>query len=237
MENPMTQDQPGAYAPTAPAPKRSNPLGLTALIVGIVAIVGCAIPIVNFVSIFLGFVALVLGIIGLVQKNRARGMAIAGSILGLLALIIGIATASFYASAADSISKALETSTPSASEAAEEPTETAPEDTASSAPAAASRTVHYEVTSDGATLQSVTYLTLNNGQTSQQQDNQTAAPWSKDIAIEDDGLFTSSVFSLVAQAGEGATTITCKITADGKTIQESTSTGPYAVATCSGTAN
>lgn len=236
----MTEYQSAPYAPQQPAPKRSNPLGLTALIVGIVAIVGCAIPIVNFVSIFLGFVALVLGIIGLVQKNRPRGLAIAGSILGVISLVVGIATASFYASAAEGISKALESAAPSTSEASVAPSEAAatPSESASESSAASSnRTVHYEVTSDGATLSSVTYLTINNGASSQQQDTATAAPWSKDIAIEDEGLFTSSVFSLVAQAGDGATTITCKITADGKTIQESTSTGPYAVATCSGTAN
>ncbi|MCC8908294.1 MmpS family transport accessory protein [Curtobacterium sp. GD1] len=197
----MTQDQPPAYVPQPHAPKRSNPLGLTALIVGIVAIVGCAIPIVNFVSIFLGAVALILGIIGLVQKNRPRGLAIAGSILGVIALLVGILTASFYAAAAGS------------------------------------RTVHYEVTSDGKTLSSVSYLTVNDGKSSTQQDTSATAPWSKDVPIADEGLFTSSVFSLVAQAGADATTISCKITADGKTIQESTSTGPYAVASCSGSAS
>ena len=122
----MTNYPPAAAAPQQTAPKRSNPLGLTALIIGIVAIVGCAIPIVNFVSIFLGFVAVILAIVGLVQKNRTRGLAIAGLILGALALIIGIATAAFYASAADSISKAIETSAPAPSD-----------DTAASAPAEA----------------------------------------------------------------------------------------------------
>lgn len=229
-------------APAVPptSSKRSNPLGLTALIVGIVAIVGCAIPFVNFASIFLGLVAVVLGVIGLVQKNRTRGLAIAGTILGAIALIVGIVTASVYAAAFNSVSDALETSAPASTDEAvpsaeaAAPTEEASDDAA--APAEGGRTVHYEVTSDGATLNSVTYLTINDGQASQQQDNATAAPWSKDVEITDEGLFSSSVFSLVAQAGDGATTITCKITADGKTIQEATSTGPYAVATCSGSA-
>lgn len=224
---------PAPFQPPQQQEKRSNGLGLASLIVGIVAIVGSAIPFVNFVSIFLGAIALVLGIIGLVLKGRRRGLAIAGTILGLLALIIGIVTASFYASAADSISKAIESSAPLATDAA-----AAPSDDASAATSddAASRTVRYEVTSDSATLTNVTYLTINDGASSMQQDNETAAPWTKDIAIKDEGLFTSSMFSLVAQAGADATTITCKITADGKTVQEATSTGPYAVATCSGTA-
>jgi hypothetical protein len=227
-------------APTTAPPspeKRSNGLGLASLIVGIVAIVGSAIPIVNFVSIFLGIVALVLGVIGLVLKGRRRGLAIAGTILGLLALIIGISTSAIYAKAADSISKAIETASPAPSDAAAAPTEGDSADSSQPAAAAPStRTVHYEVTSDGATLNNVTYLTVNDGKSAQAQDNATAAPWSKDVEIKDESLFSSSLFSLVAQAGEGATTITCKITADGKTIQESTSTGPYAVATCSGTA-
>ncbi|PZE68153.1 Ltp family lipoprotein [Curtobacterium sp. MCBD17_021] len=123
-----------AASPTSP--KRSNPLGLTALIIGIVAVIGCAIPIVNFVSIFLGVVAVILGIIGLVQKNRTRGLAIAGTILGGIALIVGIATASIYAAAVSSVSDALETSAPAATEdaaaPAEEPSEEASEDTSSS---------------------------------------------------------------------------------------------------------
>jgi hypothetical protein len=234
----MTYAQPAPSAPEAPAQKRGNGIGLAALIVGIVAIVGSAIPIVNFVSIFLGAIALILGIIGLVLKGRKRGLAIAGTILGVLALIIGIATSALYASAANSISKAIESSEPLSSGA---PAEATPEDQTPAAeeagdPAGA-RTVKYEVTSDGATLNSVTYLTVNDGASSQQQDNAVAAPWSKEIAIQDAGLFTSSIFSLVAQAGDGATTITCKITADGKVIQEATSTGPYAVATCSGSAD
>ncbi|MCJ1713234.1 MmpS family transport accessory protein [Curtobacterium sp. VKM Ac-2922] len=221
----------------APQERRSNGLGLASLIVGIVAIVGSAIPIVNFVSIFLGVIALVLGIIGLVLKGRRRGLAIAGTILGGLALIIGIVTASFYATAADSISKAIESSSPLSSEAAAAPSDEASADASdTTSDDATPRTVRYEVTSDDASLTNVTYLTFNDGASSMQQDNATAAPWSKDIAIKDDGLFQTSMFSLVAQAGANATTITCKITADGKTIQEATSTGPYAVATCSGTA-
>ncbi|MCP1502845.1 hypothetical protein J2Y89_001589 [Curtobacterium herbarum] len=236
----MAQYQPAPVMPDQTPPKRSSPLGLTALIIGIVAIIGCAIPIVNFISIFLGVVAVVLGIIAIVQKNRTHGLAIAGAILGAIALIVGIATASVYAAAFNSVSDALETSAPVATDPAAPSTDApAPSDAASDTaakPVAGDRTVHYEVTSDGKTLNSVTYLTFNNGASSTEQANGTAAPFSKDVKIEDDGLFESSLFSLVAQAGEDATTITCKITADGKTIQEATSTGPYAVATCSGSA-
>ncbi|WFR66659.1 Ltp family lipoprotein [Curtobacterium flaccumfaciens] len=108
---------------------------MTALILGIVAIVGCAIPIVNFVSIVLGVGAVVLGIIALVQKNRSRGLAIAGTILGGLALIVGITTASIYAAALNSVSDALESSAPAATGDAATPspsTEAADESSSSS---------------------------------------------------------------------------------------------------------
>lgn len=230
----------------APQPqKQGNPLGVAALVVGIVAIVGCAIPIVNFVSIFLGAVAVVLGIVGLVVKGRTRGLAVAGTIIGAIALVVGITTASIYAAAADGISKALESSAPIATEAPADEAAAAPSDASSaddadgkSAEAApATRSVRYEVTSDGKTLTSVSYLTVNDGKSATAQATGAAAPWTKEIPIEDDGLFETSIFSLVAQAGADATTVTCKITADGKTIQESTSTGAYAVATCSGSAD
>lgn len=95
-------------------------------------------------------------------------------------------------------------------------------------------TVTYEVTSDGPTASSVTYMTLNNGGTGQEQATDAALPFTKELTLEDGGAFSTNVFSLVAQAAEGATTISCKITAKGEAIAEQTSTGEYAVVSCSG---
>lgn len=108
---------------------------------------------------------------------------------------------------------------------------------AAPAPAAeeTARTVTYDVTSDGATAGNVTYLTFNNGGSGQEQATDAALPFSKVIEIEEDGMFETSIFSLTAQAAEGATTISCKITVDGQVISEQTSTGQYAVVSCSGT--
>lgn len=72
----------------APAPR--NGIGLAALIVGIVSLLAGIIPFVGFI----GIAAVVLGIIGLsrVRKRIAtnRGMALAGVILGALAIIAAI---------------------------------------------------------------------------------------------------------------------------------------------------
>lgn len=108
-------------------------------------------------------------------------------------------------------------------------------DTATDAPADAAadgRSILYEVESDGETA-SVTWMSVDGGSVGQQQDTAAALPWSDTITV-DDGLFSSSVFSLVAQASETATTITCRITVDGEVVSEQTSQGAFSVATCSG---
>ncbi|MFC0246927.1 DUF4190 domain-containing protein [Citricoccus parietis] len=74
-------------AQTMPPTKRTNGVGIAALVVGIIAILLSLIPV---VGIIIGVAAVVLGIIGLVLKNRAKGMAIAGLILGAVAVIVSI---------------------------------------------------------------------------------------------------------------------------------------------------
>jgi hypothetical protein len=96
--------------------------------------------------------------------------------------------------------------------------------------------VKYTVTGAGKST-SISYLTVNGGKAGQSQANGEDLPWKKSVKIKGDGLFESSIFSLVAQAGEGTKKITCKIEADGKVIDKQTSTGAYAVASCSGSAS
>lgn len=80
--------------------KRKNGLGVASLVVGIVAAVFSIIPLVGMVAFFLGPVAIILGIIAFLLKNRKRGMAIAGTILGIVSLIVaGIMTAAIGAAA------------------------------------------------------------------------------------------------------------------------------------------
>jgi len=93
--------------------------------------------------------------------------------------------------------------------------------------------VTYDVTGNGTKATTVTYLTFNNGSSGTSQANGAAVPFHKVIPIKGNSLFSTSIFSLVAQASDG-TSITCKITVDGKVISTNTSTGSYAVATCSG---
>jgi len=105
---------------------------------------------------------------------------------------------------------------------------------AEEAAADAPRTVTYDVTSDAATAGNVTYMTFNDGGSGTEQATDAAVPFTKSVEIADDGMFEMSIFSLTAQASAEATTITCKITVDGQVISEQTSTGQYAVVSCSG---
>ena len=69
-------------------PKHGNGPGLAALICGIVAIIAAVIPFVNFLAFPIGVSGLILGIVGLVLVNRPRRMAIWGTILSVVSLIL-----------------------------------------------------------------------------------------------------------------------------------------------------
>lgn len=128
--------------------------------------------------------------------------------------------------------------------AASTPTADAPADSSSAAPveeaaapaeeADAPRTVTYDVTSDAGTASNITYMTFNDGGSGTEQATDAAVPFTKAVEIKEDGAFEMSIFSLTAQGSADATTITCKITVDGEVISEQTSTGQYAVVSCSG---
>lgn len=105
----------------------------------------------------------------------------------------------------------------------------------SSAPAAG-RTVTYDVTGDGGAASNISYSTFNGGGGGSESAANAPLPFQKVIPLQASTILSSSVFSLVGQAGQNGTTISCKITVDGKVIAQQTSTGAYAVVTCSGTA-
>lgn len=80
--------------------KRKNGLGVASLVVGIVAAVFGLIPLVGMIAFFLGPVAIILGLIAVFLRNRKKGMAITGIILGVVSLIVaGVMTAAISAGA------------------------------------------------------------------------------------------------------------------------------------------
>lgn len=233
--------------------KQGNGLGLAALIIGIIAVVFGIIPLVGLVAFILGPIAVILGVIGMTRKLRPKGTSITGAILGLVAIIIaGIITSSLAGSvsslddeisniqssataAPDPDSTTQQTEETAEAVPAEEITATATEET-TEAPSGSSNTVVYEVTSDAPTAGNVSYATFDNGGMGQEQVADTPLPFSNEVDLGDAEFLETNIFSLVAQATDGATTISCKITANGEVLSEQTSTGQFAVVSCSGSA-
>lgn len=98
---------------------------------------------------------------------------------------------------------------------------------ASQAPTSKTQAITYTV--EGGTLAgNITYS--SDGAGSQEQASDVKLPWTKTINVSS-GF---ALVSLLAQNSAGKS-ITCRITdADGKVIKEATSTGKYAIASCSG---
>ena len=100
---------------------------------------------------------------------------------------------------------------------------------AAPAPAGEGVTVTYEVDGD-ADRGNVTYTADENLDLSQQ--NGVALPWTVEVPFPGD--FSVALLALTAQSGEdGPGEITCRILRDDEVIAERTSSGPYAVVTCS----
>lgn len=89
-------------------------------------------------------------------------------------------------------------------------------------------TITYEVTGTG-TSAAITY-SGRDFNTAQETD--APLPWSRDVTI--DGL--GKTVSLTATNGMDDGTVTCRITADGTVLAEQTSSGPFASASCIGSA-
>ena len=92
--------------------------------------------------------------------------------------------------------------------------------------------ITYEVTTEGGSgTAMVTYTVDDNF--NQAQENGVALPWTKTVDLDSSAFFSGA--SLLAQAGDGVESITCRITDDGgEVVSENTSTGQYVVVTCSG---
>ena len=68
--------------------KRNTGLGITSLILGIIAFISCFIPYVNVISYLLGLLAIVFAIVTFINKQAKKGLTIAGIILSFLAITI-----------------------------------------------------------------------------------------------------------------------------------------------------
>jgi hypothetical protein len=84
----------GAQPPVPKPP--TNGLGLTSLILGLVAFVGAFIPVINYVTGVAAIAGLVLGIIAVTRAGRPKGLAKAGIAASAVALVLSIVLAIVY---------------------------------------------------------------------------------------------------------------------------------------------
>lgn len=99
-------------------------------------------------------------------------------------------------------------------------------------------TVIYTLESDARTV-GATYATADSNGISQQQELGVTPPWTKTLEYEDSWVsgqgfvLTGSMEPVLDGSAPDGTTITCRIEVDGEVVAEQTSTGQYAIVTCS----
>lgn len=87
----------------------------SSLVLGIIGICTSFIPIVNNMSFLLGIIAVIFGIVSLAKK-ASKGMAIAGIIISILAIMITISSQKALSDGLDAISKDLDKATGNSTE-------------------------------------------------------------------------------------------------------------------------
>jgi len=206
MSQSYSQPMSPEYAqPQQPPRQKGSGLAVASLVLGILGLVFSLIPIVNIVGIVLGVIGLVLGVIGIFKSSRT--MAIIGSVLSLLAIIVSVAITGAFASAVDEGLNGT----------------------------GATRAVVYTIESDSPTV-SATWTTVDGGNVGQSQDTAATPPWTMELEVSDAAFssytLTASMNPVFDGSAPDGTTITCRITVDGEVVAEQTSNGQYAIATC-----
>lgn len=88
--------------------KRQSALGVTSLVLGIIAIIIAFIPFLNIISLPIAVVAIVFGIITVVRLSVKKVCAISGIILSVLAIVIAFSITIFAITIVDKSGKELD---------------------------------------------------------------------------------------------------------------------------------
>ena len=95
-------------------------LGILAIIFGAIALFGSWMPIINNLSFVIAILALILGFIGLaINRKRPKMLAIIGTVLAVVSMVIVIATQLMYARALNNAAKNVEETVSSVSSSIE----------------------------------------------------------------------------------------------------------------------
>lgn len=88
--------------------KRQSALGVTSLVLGIIAIVIAFVPFLNIISLPTAIIAIVFGIITVIRTSVKKAFAISGIILSVLAIVIAFSITIFAINMLDKSGKELD---------------------------------------------------------------------------------------------------------------------------------
>ena len=137
VQSPPQQTPPYQSDSRRQAHRPTSGLAIAGLVLGIIGAVLCWIPIVNNVAAVLGVVGLILAVFGIVvtgEKHRksGRGLAIAGAVLSVIAIVVTLVSQAAFGKAMDAVADGGSHDEPAAVESPGSVSEAGP----SSAPAA-----------------------------------------------------------------------------------------------------
>lgn len=217
----------------APTPAKGSGMAVAALVLGIVAAVTALIPLVGIFLIWVpAILGLIFGIIGMTGGRPKRTLALVGVILAGVSVVIALVTFSVAAAGVKSAVDQAITDSQTSSDSSG--TVATPDSGAggSSSNSANGSTVVYEVTGDGGAT-SIAYSSYSNGSFGTSTANDATLPWSVTENIgKDSGTFDIKSLTVTAMGDMNTTTMSCKITVDGKVVSEKTSTGAMALVIC-----
>jgi hypothetical protein len=177
-----------------------NGWGLAATIVGAVSLTGSIVPHVNYAIVLLAVVGLVLGVVAWRRTGRRKILAIIGTTLSLVSLVLSVTLAVFFT---DEFGPEPGRPFGDGDDAAREVA------------------LVYDVTGDSESA-SVTYATFTNGNPSEEQVPDAPLPFSIELPVTIGGDDEFNIFTVRGRADPG-TSVTCTITLDGRVIEEQTS--------------
>ena len=88
--------------------KRQSALGITSMILGIIAIIISFVPFLNIISLPTAIIAIVFGIITVIRTSVKKAFAISGIILSVLAIVIAFSITIFAINMLDKSGKELD---------------------------------------------------------------------------------------------------------------------------------
>jgi hypothetical protein len=229
-----TEPQPSFEPPVGTEePRRFNGVGLAALIVGAVALLLAFLPFGSFAAFLPALAAIVLGIVGLALRNRRRGMAVAGLILGGVALVVAIVLSVIAAigivgqtaAGIERLRSDLPTDFPTDFPSDESVTANPPiEPSESASPGLSLAPGHHTVvyTVSGSGTATVNYATFAGGDTEASAGKQHELPFRRTVTADTTEGNRFASFTVGATQIEPKEPVTCTITVDGAVVSRQT---------------